>query len=102
MPKYGKSEPPLPDSALRGFCGSEFSSVAASRVRRQWGGGGRFYKFLYVFISFNTFLDGGDVEYKKFIFRPPGESQEVPGGFKNLRGTGTNHLHQVSADFHGA
>ena len=27
---------------------------------------------------------------------------EVPGGFKKLWGTGTNHLHLVSADFHGA
>ena len=41
------------------------------------------------------------IEYENSIFYPPGGSQEVSGGFEKLRGTGTNHLHLVSADFHG-
>ena len=39
---------------------------------------------------------------RKLDFLPSRGSQEVPGGFKKLQGTGTNHLHLVSADFHGA
>ena len=46
-----------------------------------------------------TFLN--KFEYEKSIFGPPEASHEVPGGFRKLRGTGTNHWHLVSVNFHG-
>ena len=42
---------------------------------------------------------GGGVLYTKTYPKP---TQNLPKPAQNLRGTGTNHLHLVSADFHGA
>ena len=58
------------------------------------------YIYIYIYRALKIFFIIF-FEYEKSIFGPPGGSQEVPGGFRKLRGTGTNHLHQVSLDSHG-